>query len=572
MREESLIFAISILFVFLLLGLVYTQLLNYTIYYEQSQNNFIRIIPIDGPRGKILDRNGQVMVSNRLSLDASCIYQELGRKDEFINNLSGILHVPAKDIVRSLGKARERPFAPVAIVEDVDKDKAIGIEELEQDLSGLVIEPRSKRDYVYNDTGSHVFGYLGEINEDELAGLRGYGYRMRDLIGRSGLERYFNNYLMGIDGGEQVEVNAKGKRLNILGLKEPVCGRDLVLTIDLRLQLIVDKLLGEKKGAVIVMDPRNGQILAMASHPAFDPNIFVMPKGRSERMRLLRDRGKPLLNRAISGMYAPGSVFKIVTACSALETKRISRHTRFNCAGSYTIGNMTFHCWKEGGHGSQDITDAIKNSCNVFFYQAGRAAGVDSIESYTEKLGFGKPTGIDLPEEASGLVPGRLWKMIVKKESWYEGETLNYAIGQGYLVVTPIQVVRMTAAIANGGKLVRPYLVKRIGSVEIGPARPQDTGLSADVIRTVKEGMLKVVNDPSGTGKHAKVDGILICGKTGTAQNPRGRPHGWFTGFAPYDDPKAAVVVLIEHGGKGGIDPAGIAKGIFEGLKEMGYI
>ncbi len=572
MREESLIFLISVLFVLLLLGLIYTQVLNYKIYYAQSQNNFIRIVPIDGPRGKIIDRNGHVLVSNRLSLDASCIYQEIGRKDRFINALEEMLQVSSKDIIGSLGRARERPFAPVAVVEDIDKDKAIAIEEREQDLSGLVIEPRSKRHYIYDDAASHVFGYLGEVNEKELEGLKEYGYRMRDLVGRSGLERYYNSYLMGMDGGEQVEVDALGRRFNVLGVKEPVPGKDLQLTIDLRLQLIVDRLLGDKKGAALVMDPRNGEILAMASHPSFDPNAFVKPNCGPERMRLLKGRGKPLLNRAISGLYAPGSVFKIVIAASALETKRISSHTRFNCAGSYSLGNATFGCWKEEGHGSQDIIEAIKNSCNVFFYQAGRAAGVDNIEAYAIRLGFGKPTGIDLPEEASGLVPGRLWKMITKKSAWYEGETLNYSIGQGYLLVTPIQVLRMTSAIANGGKLVRPYIVKRIGSVETGGARLQDTGLSADVINVIKEGMFRVVNDPFGTGKHARVDGLLIGGKTGTAQNPQGRSHAWFTGFAPWKDPKMAVVVLIEHGGKGGMDPAAIARDIFKSAKEMGYL
>ena len=529
MRQEVVTLIMTVMFVLVLLGLIYAQVLNHETYYTQSQNNFIRIVPIDGPRGRIFDRNDQIVVNDRLSLDVSCIYQEIGQSSSFIQILNKMLNMPPKDIIRCLEKARERPFAPVTLAEDVEKEKAISLEELEPGVRGVVIESKSKRDYVYADAAAHVCGYLGEINEEELRRLKEYGYRMRDLIGRSGLEKFYNNYLMGLDGGEQIEVDSSGRHVKLLGLREPVPGKDVWSTIDIRLQLLAEKLLEGKVGSIIVMDPRDGQIFAMASHPSYDPNIFVQPKEYAQRQRLLRDRSKPFLNRAISGVYAPGSVFKIVTACAALETKKISRYTRFNCTGSYSLGGTVFRCWKEGGHGPQDITDAIKNSCNVFFYNTGKLLGADALESYALRFGFGKPTGVDLPEEAAGLVPGRLWKMIAKKETWYDGETINYAIGQGYLVVTPIQILRMTACIANGGKLVRPFVVKRIGSVEVGSPRLQDIELSADTVRIIKDGMFKVVNDDSGTGRRAKVEGMLICGKTGTAQNPHGTPHAWFT-------------------------------------------
>ncbi len=572
MRQEALTLFITILFVFLLLGLIYAQVLNHDAYYAQSQNNFIRIVPIDGPRGKIFDRNGRIMVNNRLSLDVSCIYQEIGRKDLFIKTLGTVLGTSPRGVIRCLEKASERPFAPVTLQEDVEKERAISLEELEPGVRGAVIEPKSKRDYVYGSAAGHICGYLGEVNEEELDRLRGYGYRMRDLIGRSGLEKYYNNYLTGIDGGEQIEVDARGRRVSLLGLKEPKAGKDLWLTIDARLQQLAQNLLEGKTGAIVLMDPRNGEVLALASSPAYDPNTFVRPREFAERMRLVEDRSKPFLNRAIGGVYAPGSVFKIVTACGALETKKISRYTRFTCTGTYKLGGTTFHCWKEGGHGPQDIIDAIKNSCNVFFYTAGKSLGVDALESYALRFGFGKPTGIDLPEEASGLVPGRLWKMLAKKEAWYDGETVNLAIGQGYLMVTPLQVLRMTACIANGGKLVRPFMVKRIGPVEVGSSRLQDLGLSAETVRIIKEGMLKVVNDDSGTGRRAKVDGLVIGGKTGTAQNPQGVPHAWFIGFAPAENPSLSVVVMVEHGGRGGYEPAEIAHDIFKAAREMGYL
>ena len=571
-RDQSVVFVTNSAFTMLALGLIYTQVLNYDTYFAKSQNNFIRIIPIDSPRGRMVDRNGNILVGNRLSFDISCVYQETGPKDRFINSLSSNLGVQPRDIIRPMAKARERPFAPYVIAEDVEKEKAIGLEEMEPDLRGLVVETRSKRDYVLGESGAQIFGYLGEINEEELASLKEYGYRMRNLMGRSGLEKYYNNYLTGVDGGEQIEVDSRGKRVSLLGLKEPRPGRDLRLTIDVRLQLLADRLLGEKTGAIIVMDPRNGEILAMASHPDFDPSVFVRPGESEERSRLLTARSKPLLNRAISGLYPPGSVFKIAVAAAALEMKRISGQTHFSCPGHYSLGRTVFHCWKDGGHGSQNILEGMKNSCNVFFFNTGRAAGVDGIESYAAKLGFGRPTGVDLPEEAGGLVPGRLWKLISKKDVWYEGETVNYAIGQGYLLVTPIQVIRMTAAIANGGRLVRPYLVRGIGPVDVGGEKYQESGISAATIKIIKEGMFKVVQDENGTGRRARVEGLSMGAKTGTAENPRGAPHAWFTGFAPWQSPKLSVVILIEHGGKGGMGPAEMAKEIFEGAKGLGLL
>lgn len=572
MRSEILASLITAMFAFLVLGLFTTQVLNYDLYFVQSQNNFIRIIPIEAPRGRILDRNGTVLVTSRLSLDVSCIYQEVGKKDLFIREVSTLLKEPPRRVIRSMEKASERPFAPVTIFEDVDKERAMALEELDGVLRGLVIEPRSKREYVFGTAGAHLFGYLGEINEEELDRLKAYGYRMRELMGRSGLEKYYNNYLMGSDGGEQVEVDSRGRRIGVLGLKEPVPGKDLSLTLDMRLQLTADSLLGGRHGAVIVMDPRDGEILAMASHPAFDPNTFVRPMGHGSRLALLHDRSKPLLNRAISGLYAPGSIFKIVVASAALEMKRITRSTSFHCPGSYSLGHAVFRCWKEGGHGGQNVLEAIKNSCNVFFYNTGRAVGVDGIESYALKFGFGRPTGIDLPEEAAGLVPGRVWKAIARKDEWYEGETVNYAIGQGYLSVTPLQVLRATALVANGGKLVRPFVVKQIGPIEVGNARLQHVDISPETLRIVREGMLKVVQDQDGTGRRARVDGVLIGGKTGTAQNPQGATHAWFTGFAPWKDPSVSIVVIIEHGGKGGIGAADIARGLFGKAKEFGYL
>ncbi len=282
--------------------------------------------------------------------------------------------------------------------------------------------------------------------------------------------------------------------------------------------------------------------------------------------------GRPLSNRAISGLYPPGSVFKIVTAAAALETKKITRATHFFCSGSYRLGKAKFDCWKEEGHGSQNIIQGFMNSCNVFFYNTGRAAGVDSIEAFAKIFGFGKPTGIALPDEVKGLVPGKAWKRIQRKGVWYEGETLNYAIGQGYLLVTPIQILDMMTAVANKGSLVKPYTVKRIDSSYIEAGKPKKIGLKSDTIRIIREGLLEVVNNEAGTGRRAKIEGVLVAGKTGTAQNPQGKTHAWFSGFAPFPDPKICLVVFLEHGGKGGLEPAEIAGGIFEEARRKGCI
>ena len=573
MKERVLPAAISVFFGFLAAGLFYTQVLRYSYYSELSKNNSIRIIPIEAPRGSIFDRSGALLVSSRLSFDVALVYQELRDRRKVARLLKDELGMSGSRIASSFDKAAAKPYAPVTVAEDVDKEKAIAIEEAGIDAGGIVVETRSKRNYITASAGSHVFGYLGEVAEDELELLKCYGYRMKDLVGRDGLEKYYDTYLKGIDGGTQVEVDNRGRHMRILGLKEPSPGNDLYLAIDLSLQLACDRLLGGHKGAIIVMDPRTGEVLALASHPAFDPNLFVRPDTAGERLRLLKDRsGRPMSNKAISGLYPPGSVFKVVTASAALETKRVGANTRFFCGGSYRLGTASFACWKEGGHGSQNIREGLMNSCNVLFYQVGRLVGADQLEAFAKIFGFGKPSGIDLPDEVKGVVPGRAWKRLYRSDNWYEGETLNYAIGQGYLLVTPIQILDMMAVIANRGMLGRPYVVKKIGNNPVSIQKARHAGIRPETIEKVRQGLLDVVNGEHGTGKRARIEGVLVAGKTGTAENPQGPTHAWFAGFAPFDDPKICLVVFLEHGGKGGLEPADIARGIFEEARKRGYL
>lgn len=568
-----MVVTVTALFILLGIGLFYNQIIRFSYYSRLSKNNSIRIIPIDGPRGNIYDRNGVPVVLNRLSFDVAVVYRELTDKQKFIRMLGESLSMSARDIIHALDKARAKPYAPVTIAEDIDKDKALMLEEMSFDIDGLVIETRSKRDYLYGNIGSHIFGYMSEIGVDELEDLKDYGYRMGDLVGREGLEKQYETYLRGVDGGTQIEVDSRGRETRIIGVKEPLAGRDLYLTIDIDLQSACDKLLGDRKGAICVLNPNTGEVLALASHPAFNPNVFVEPKSSDVRVKLLKDRvGRPMSNRAISGLYPPGSVFKVVTASAALETKKVNANTSFFCSGSYSLGKAKFGCWKAEGHGAQDVIQGFVNSCDVYFYSAGRLAGVDAIERYAKLFGYGKTTGIDLPDEVKGLAPGKDWKKRFRRNNWFEGDTVNYSIGQGYLLTTPMQVTVMMSVIANNGNLVRPYIVKKVGDVLMQADKPKHLGISQKTIDIISQGLYEVVNREDGTGKRAKAEGVAVAGKTGTAENSQGRTHAWFSGFAPYSDPKIALVVFLEHGGKGGAMPSEIARGIFEEARRKGYI
>ena len=565
------VFAAIILsfFIILIAGIFFTQTLKYNLYRELSEKNRIRVVPLAAPRGKIYDRNGKLLVSNRISFDAEVIFDELTDKEKVINQLSDILGTDKKVLSEKIEKARRMPFIPVKIKGDIGKKKAIQIEEARMGLPGVIVTTKPLRSYIYKNTLSHITGYLGKISESELQRYKTYGYRMQDFVGKDGIERKYNDYLRGVDGGLQTEVDNKGRQLSLLAIKEPRPGRDLHLSVDIELQKFCDSILSDKKGAIIAMVPSTGEILALVSHPDFDPNIFISPSSIKEVSNLLNDsRTFPMLDRAISGTYPPGSVFKVVIMDAALESGKFNKEDTFFCKGSFPVGNRLFRCWKNKGHGTQNIIVGVKNSCNVFFYQLGLLVGADVLAKYAFRLGLGRPTGIDLPGEASGLVPSPSWKRRELRARWFKGETANYAIGQGYLLVTPIQVLRLISTIANGGRLVQPFVVERIGDIRLDHPI-EDIGMKEEALEIIKEGLRDVVNDPHATGIYAKSEDVIIAGKTGTAQNPGGKPHAWFTGFAPFENPGISVVVFIEHGGKGGLEPARFARKIIEEAKRL---
>ena len=572
MRTRIFALILIIFLLILLVGLVYIQIGMHERYRVLSEENRLKIVPLMAPRGSIFDRNGEVLVKDVLSFNACVLYNKIKDVDSLINILSSVLEVPKEAIRENIKKSKKQPYSLTCIALDIGIERAIPLEEVAMDYPGLLLEVSAKREYVHGKTASNILGYLGYINRSEFEKLKHYGYKINDLVGRDGIEKYYDDYLRGTHGGKQVEVDHFGREVSTMGLKEPSTGRDVYLTIDLELQEFCDGLLEEKRGAIIVMDSDTGAVLAMANAPSYDPAIFIESERRPEVAVVLKDKNYPLLNRAIAGAYPPGSVFKVVTATAALEAGVVNEATSFNCIGHYTLGKIIFRCWRKGGHGIQMMNDGIKNSCNVYFFNLGRLLGVDKLSKFAEKFGLGARTGIDLPGEKSGLVPTPRWKRKRFNENWYKGDTLNYSIGQGYLLCSPLQIVRVMSVFANGGYLVKPYLVSKVGGVPLETVEKTDLEISDSSFQAVRKGLRSVVNDPRATGMKAKLSDVIVAGKTGTAQTSRGKNHGWFSGFAPYENSKITVVVFDEYGGRGGYYAAATAGKIFKKAKETGLL
>jgi penicillin-binding protein 2 len=541
-------------------------------YTELSQKNRIRLVPLLAPRGNIYDRNKNLLAGNRIGFDCAIIPQEFKFNPKGLRELSSILGVSTGTLRKKIRKDAVAPFAPVIIKKDIGKKSAIAISERSIDFPGLLIYTYPIRHYPCSHVGSHITGYLGRIRGDELNALRNYGYTIKDFVGRGGLELSYDNYLKGENGGIQTEVDSKGRQLRILGIREAEKGRDITLTIDIELEKYIDELLKEHKGAIIVVDSDSGGILGLVSKPDFDPNIFVSSSDSAAVSGLLRRRDYPLINRAISGTYPAGSIFKVVTASTALESGKIDAKEQLDCKGFHFVGARRFNCWKSSGHHLQTISDGIKNSCNVFFYQAGRRAGVEGISDYALFYGFGNLTQIDLPYENEGIVPNRIWKRRNKREAWYEGDTVNYAIGQGYLLVTPIQILRMINTVATEGRLITPFLVEKIDMVDVSVKESEPIDISKDTFKIIKEGTKRAVGEIGGTARLANVLNMEIAGKTGTAQTGTKKTHAWFAGFSPVEKPKISLIVFLEFGGRGGNEPCKIAASIFAKLRELEYL
>jgi penicillin-binding protein 2 len=414
---------------------------------------------------------------------------------------------------------------------------------------------------------------VGEVSDQQLKSKEfGEDLSPGDLVGQAGLESQYNRSLMGKDGLRRLIVNSRGAEVTQTGLEPPVDGPSLTLTLDSDLQAAMEQAFKGRSGSAVALDPETGEILAMTSTPGYDPNVFSTGLDPALWGRLSTDPATPLMNRVIQGQYAPGSLFKVVMAMAALEEGVITPDTTFFCPGYLSIYNTVFRCHRAAGHGVMNVTKALQQSCNVFFYEVGVRLEIERIARYAKMLGLGAPTGVDLPHEASGLMPSPDWKERVLKTKWYAGETVSVAIGQGQVTVTPIQMARIAAFVATG-RLPRPHLVKAIGGVPVAVPEPESLPIKPETLAIVREGMREVVNE-MGTGWRAQLPGITVCGKTGSAQvvahallarhagNQAMLPHGWFIGFAPKDHPRIAVAVLVEHGGSGGEAAAPVAHDI----------
>lgn len=543
----------------LALALFHVQVIRGGFYRRTSEHNRIRLIRLEAPRGNIYDRADVPLATNRPAYNVYVIPEDFDPAD--FSELSRLLDLSEDEIRRRMSKSRSASFTPALLKQDISKELAMKMEEKRPRLSGVFIHVQAMRYYPEGENGAHLVGYIGRISQGEYERLDRSVYYRDSWLGRSGVEKIYDLQLRGEDGGRQIEVDARSLPMRILGEKKPEPGSDLHLTIDSKLESAIRPLLHDRLASALMMDLETGEILAAVSTPGFDPNVFVTKGKNRERVDLLGSRQLPLLNRGFSGVYPPGSVFKLVTAMAALESSVITPHTTFQCPGyfQFNSGSRRFKCWFDGGHGRVDLYTALERSCNVYFYNTGRLLGEKRLAEYARKLGFGSRPEWKFPV-ASGLVPDAEWKQLKFHDAWYPGDTVTFAIGQGYLLVTPLQILRLVGAIATDGAILEPKLVREEKEIR----EPKKITVSKETFRALRQGMLRVVNSDRGTGQLARVDFMKLAAKTGTAQAPPGASHAWFSGFFPYEQPKIALVVFVERGQSGGITAAKIAKEIVQ--------
>ena len=584
-RTQVLLAIVCVALVFLVGRLFFLQLIDGERYTYLSENNRIRLKRIPGTRGMIFDRNGQLLVDSRPSFDLLFVPEDAPEREKTLGGLARFLGRDVNEFLDLLEENKGRPpFEEIVLGRDVDWRTVVAVETHQLELPGVTLRTRPRRSYLMNSMAAHLLGYLGEIGPRQLKAQKVNGYSMGDEIGQFGLERTWEEFLRGRSGGQQVEVDALGRRVRTLHEVADAPGYNVSLTLDWELQEIAAQAFQGKEGAVVALEVNTGAILAMISTPAFDPNAFARGITADEWRALTRDRLHPLNNRAIQGQYPPGSAFKLILAIAALEEGAIHPDTQLSCKGSMMFGNRAFRDWKKEGHGAVDLRKGLVQSCDVYFYQIGQRLGVDRIAHYARALGLGEQTGIALDDEKGGLVPDSQWKQRRYGQPWFPGETPSLAIGQGYLTVTPLQMANLYAAFANGGTVYRPWFVRKVESLdgtvirEYGPEKIRSLPLKQSTLDRVREALTDVVNSGEGTGGAAKSPLIRIAGKTGTAQvvEMKGqivkseqlayliRDHAWFIAFAPADKPEIAVAVLVEHGGHGGAAAAPIAKKIIE--------
>jgi penicillin-binding protein 2 len=579
-RAQRLVIVVEIVFVFLFLYYWKIQILDHGKYWRLSESNRVRETVLVAPRGLILDRKNVLIATNVGSFRVSLIRENSPDLDASYKAVGALLKLDEATLRQRVAKYASLPaFTPIVVQDNLSMEDVARVEARKLEFPELVLEAEPKRFYPFGSFASHVLGYLQELSEADVRSKAFPQRHLGDLVGKMGLESVYQTLLAGENGRQLETVDSLGRHMGEFERTEPRPSPGLKLTLDFDLQRKAEELLSGREGAVVVMDARTGGILALASFPTYEPNRFINRFSPEEWQGLIADPSHPLENRAIRGLYSPGSVFKVTMALAALDAGVIDDHTAFYCPGSAQIYGRTWNCWRASGHGTLVLDGAIQNSCDVFFYNVARRMDVDQIARYARMVGFGSRTGIDLPGEKDGLVPTTEWKRKTFKAPWFPGETISVGIGQGPLLATPLQVAATTAFIARRGIKVFPHLVSpdapgywRRWLDANGGAIPPITQLKRSDFERVVLGMYESVNK-GGTGAAARVEGFDVCGKTGSTQTV-GREraqqmavppktHSWFSGFGPRDNPEVVVTVLVEFGGMGGTTAAPVAGQLF---------
>lgn len=565
---------VVILFMILISRFFYLQIYKQAQYFQASERNRIREVINEPIRGLILDRYGEVLVDNYPSYSVYAIPFEVKRADSVLALAGNILNLSENEIRNTIKREATGIFTPVKLKRLIDYETLVRIEEQSLELTGIIHQIEPRRYYPSGVRAPHLFGYLGEITREELKKPDFKIFHYGDIIGKKGLEKYYEKELRGSRGYKYIEVNALGRQIKLLDDKPEIPslpGKNLHLTMDADLQRMLEARMDSVRGGAIVVDCTNGAVLALVSKPDYDPELFTKPISTETWQHLVNNPHKPLYDRMVQSLYPPGSTYKVVLAAAALESGIIQPGWKVFCPGFMWFGRKSYNCWKSSGHGEVDLLNAIEQSCNVYFYKLGLKVGLEPWAEFSKKFLFGQPTGIDLIAEKSGLVPDRTYlDKQFGKDRWSRGLIPNMAIGQGDLLVTPLQMVRLAMIIANEGINYPLHLLDYLEDPISGTRRwatadsVRIEGVSSDTYKIIKEGMFRVVNGQLGTATAARYGSISVAGKTGTAQNPHGEDHAWFIGFAPVEKPQIAICILIENGGSGGRMAAPIAREIIK--------
>ncbi|MBI5562686.1 MAG: penicillin-binding protein 2 [Deltaproteobacteria bacterium] len=578
--------AVGIAFFALAVRLWYLQVKEYERYMELAANNSVRLIKSTAPRGAIYTSDGIKIADNRPGYELYLVPEDVKDWAKTKDMLHRLVDIAPEDVDAKIDDADGRPaFHAIKLKDELTWEETVKVENYKFEMPGVILEVAPKRSYLFGEAFAHLVGYLGEINERELKEVKPAAhYGLGDYVGKYGLEKALESEMRGVDGGKEIEVDALGRKIRVVNQIVPQPGGGVRLTVDLKAQLAAWDALRGKVGAAVAIEPSTGRVLAMVSSPGFDPNHLTTGISREDWTELVENPQNILNNRAIQGLYPPASTFKPIHAAAALEAGVITPSTEIYSGAAFRYGNREYRDWKEGGHGVIPVHRAIVESSDTFFYQVGLKLGVERLARCAKGFGFGTRTGIGLANEKAGLVPNEEWKQKTYGKKWFEGETISVSVGQGYMLVTPLQLAAAYAAIANGGTLYEPRLIDAIDRGDGAPSRasaPLVMGrvpISAANLAEVKEGLIGVVHEDGGTAHFLAASGLNIAGKTGTAQVARliqrtknvlsipykYRDHAWFAGFAPYDDPRIAVAVIVEHGGFGASAAAPVAREIIK--------